>query len=178
MNRLIVWTLLALALLPVEAGALSSDRDQPMQIEADRVELDDAAGVSVYRGNVKVVQGTLVLTGDVMTVYTKGEQVEKVIMEGKPATYRQRPDGKDQDVRARALRMEYYTTPERVVLLGKAEVDQQGDKLRSERIDYDIASDKVRAGTQAPNERVRITIQPRKQNGTTARPGAEKSGKP
>ena len=151
----------ALILLPIDSGALSSDREQPMLIEADRAELDDSKGISIYRGNVKVTQGTLLLTGDIMTVYNKGNDVEKVIMEGQPATYQQRPDNKDKDVRARALHMEYYTNPEKIILIKQAEVEQEGDVLRSERIEYDVPTDKVNAGTDQPNERVRITIQPR-----------------
>ncbi|HHH44996.1 MAG TPA: lipopolysaccharide transport periplasmic protein LptA [Gammaproteobacteria bacterium] len=153
--------LLALSLIPASGWALSSDREQPMLIEADRAELDDTKGISIYRGNVKVTQGTLVLTGELMTVYNQGNDVEKVIMEGKPATYKQRPDNKDQDVRARAQHMEYFTNPEKIVLTGQAEVDQAGDVLRSERIVYDVPTDRVNAGTDQPNERVRITIQPR-----------------
>ena len=157
-NRLI-W--LALAALPFHSWALSSDRHQPMMIEADRVELDDAKGISVYRGRVRVSQGTLLLTGETMTVHNKGNRIEKVIMEGKPATYKQRPDNKDQDVHAKALHMEYYTDPEYVILLKQAVVEQQGDVLRSERIEYDVAKDKVSAGTNQPDERVHITIQPK-----------------
>lgn len=152
---------LAAGLIPVNGWALSTDRSKPMSIEADRVELNDGKGVSVYHGNVKVSQGTLRLTGDTMTVHNKGDKVEKVIMEGSPATYRQRPDNKDQDVRAHALRMEYFSDPEYIVLQKEAEVEQEGDKLRSERIEYDVARDKVNAGTNQPNERVHITIQPR-----------------
>jgi lipopolysaccharide export system protein LptA len=158
--------LMAALLLPGDGRALSSDRDQPMTIEADRVELDDAKGISTYHGNVKVTQGTLELTGERMTVYTKGNQVQKVIMLGDPATYRQRPDGKDEDVRAKSRRMEYYTNPEHVILLKAAEVWQSGDVLRSERIEYDIARDHVNAGTSQPDERVRITIQPRGRKGS------------
>lgn len=152
---------LATGLAPAVGWALSTDRNQPMSIEADRVELNDGEGISVYRGNVKVTQGTLMLTGDTMTVHNKGDDIEKVIMVGSPATYRQRPDGKDQDVRAKALRMEYFTNPEYIVLEKEAEVEQEGDRLRSERIEYDVARDKVNAGTNQPNERVLITIQPR-----------------
>jgi lipopolysaccharide export system protein LptA len=162
MNRSAYLSILMITLLlPLRGWALSTDRDQPMTIEADRVELDDAKGISTYHGNVKVTQGTLVLTGDLMTVHSKGSDVQKVIMLGNPATYRQRPDGKDEDVRAKSERMEYYTDPERVILLKQAEVLQRGDILRSERIEYDVASDQVNAGTSKPDERVRITIQPR-----------------
>jgi lipopolysaccharide export system protein LptA len=155
------WLWLTVGMAPGFCWALSTDRNQPMSIEADRVELDDGKGISVYHGNVKVTQGTLVLTGETMMVYNKGDQVDKVVMEGEPATYRQRPDNKDKDVRAKALRMEYYTDPEHIILLKEAEVEQEGDRLRSERIEYDVVKDKVKAGTNQPNERVRITIQPR-----------------
>ena len=153
--------MLTLCLLPSIGWSLSTDRNQPMSIEADRAELNDADGISVYSGNVKVIQGTLVLTGETMTVHNKGDEVDKVIMDGKPATYRQRPDNKDEDVRAKALRMEYYTNPEYIILLQQAEVEQEGDTLRSERIEYDVTKDKVNAGTDKPNDRVRIVIQPK-----------------
>jgi len=159
MNNLLF--LMVLTALPTVGWALSSDRQQPMMIEANRVELDDAKGVSIYRGRVKVEQGSLILTGETMTVHNKGNNIEKVIMEGTPATYQQRPDNKDQDVHAKALRMEYYTNPEHIILLKQAEVEQQGDVLRSERIEYDMAKDQVSAGTDQPDERVHITIQPK-----------------
>ena len=158
LNQLIF---VSFTVLPIVALGLSSDRQQPMMIEADRVELDDAKGISTYRGRVKVAQGTLLLTGETMTVHNKGNRIEKVIVEGKPATYQQRPDNKDQDVHAKALRMEYYTNPEHIILLKQAEVEQQGDVLRSERIEYDMVKDQVSAGTDQPDERVHITIQPK-----------------
>ena len=160
-RKTMAWIGLLLGGFPVYGWALSSDRNQPMVIEADRAELNDGEGISIYHGNVRVTQGTLVLTGETMTVYNKGDDVEKVVMDGTPATYKQRPDNKDRDVHAKALRMEYYTSPEYIIMLKQAEVEQEGDLLRSERIEYDVAKDKVNAGTDEPNERVRITIQPR-----------------
>ena len=160
-RKTMAWIGLLLGGFPVYGWALSSDRNQPMVIEADRAELNDGEGISIYHGNVRVTQGTLVLTGETMTVYNKGDDVEKVVMDGTPATYKQRPDNKDRDVNAKALRMEYYTSPEYIIMLKQAEVEQEGDFLPSERIEYDVAKDKVNAGTNEPNERVHITIQPR-----------------
>lgn len=164
MTRIAHLALFAALAFPSWCQALSSDRDQPMMIEADRVELDDATGISVYTGNVKVTQGTLILTGDRMTVQNKGGDVDKVLMDGSPATYKQRPDGKEHDVHAKSKHMEYFTNPERVILTEQAEVDQAGDVLRSERIVYDVVKDQVNAGTDQPNDRVIITIQPKPKN--------------
>jgi len=170
MTRIAPLALLIALTLPSLSHALSTDRDQPMMIEADRVELDDAKGVSVYSGNVKVTQGTLMLTGDRMVVYNKGSDIEKVLMNGSPATYKQRPDGKEHDVHARSKRMEYFTDPEHIILLEQAEVNQAGDVLRSERIVYDVVKDQVNAGTDQPNDRVIITIQPKPKKDNKATP--------
>lgn len=153
--------LLALATLPATGMALSEDSHQPMLIEADSAELDDKNGVSTYRGNVKVTQGTLVLTGATLTVYNQDDDINKVIVTGSPATYRQRPDGKKEDIHAKAQRMEYYRSPEKIILTTEAVVEQGGDILRSERIVYDIGNDQVVAGGDKPGQRVRITLQPK-----------------
>lgn len=146
-----------------QAQALTSDREQPMYVEADRADIDDQRGVSVYRGNVKITQGTLVLTAAELTVHSKDSDIIKAIAVGQPATYRQRPDGKEQDVEAQALRMEYFAVDQKIILIDKAEVRQGGDTFRSDRINYDIAKDVVNAGASAdsPGDRVRITIQPK-----------------
>ena len=40
-----LWIFMALAVLPGYSWALSSDREKPMLIEADRAELDDGKGI-------------------------------------------------------------------------------------------------------------------------------------
>lgn len=158
---------------PQQGWALSSDRQQPMHIEADQAELDEQKGVSIYTGNVQVTQGTLVLTGDTMTVYNVDEDIERVIMLGQPATYRQRPDGKDEDMHAKSLRMEYFATPERIILLREAVAWQGKNVFRSDRIVYDVALDRVNAGNASGDQRVRITLQPKPQPETQTTPESE-----
>ena len=170
----LLWAVLVLTAPP--CLALAGDRDQPMLIEADRAELDDVRGVSIYRGKVKVTQGSMVLAGDTITVYSKGSDVTRVVVEGSPATYRQRPDGKDKDVFAKARHMEYTRDPDKVILVGDAEVTQAGDVLRSDRIVYDITHDKVEAGGTESGQRVRITLQPKPK--PSPKPEAESEPEP
>ncbi|MFN2308500.1 MAG: lipopolysaccharide transport periplasmic protein LptA [Gammaproteobacteria bacterium] len=153
--------LLIAPLLSGPAHALSTDRNQPMDVEADRAQIDDARGVSVYRGNVLIVQGSLRLTADELTLHTRDGTIIKAIATGGPATYRQRPDGKDQDVVAEALKLEYFADQQRLILTDQASIRQAGDSFRSQRIDYDIGADVVKAGASSPKDRVRITIQPK-----------------
>ena len=49
---------------PWAVMAMTGDREQPIHIEADSVDIDDKKGVSIYRGNVRMTQGSIVLTAD------------------------------------------------------------------------------------------------------------------
>jgi lipopolysaccharide export system protein LptA len=52
----------------------STSSDQPIDIEADNLEVDDAVNTAIFRGNVKVTQGEMILVTAVLTVtYTEGE---------------------------------------------------------------------------------------------------------
>ena len=77
---------LLLAIMPFSALGLSSDRNQPMTIEADRATLNEKTGNSVYEGNVHVQQGSLVLQGSKMTVQLNDNTIGKIILTGSPAT--------------------------------------------------------------------------------------------
>lgn len=166
-----------LALLyTVAAGALSSDKDQPIHIEADRADLDERRGISVYRGGVVMTRGTLRITGDEITLYVRDDTVRKAVAVGTPATYRQRPDGREEDIRAEARRMEYHAEQNKVILLGGALLQQGGNMFRSERIEYDLARDVVNAGGGTGNERVRVIIQPRERGERDIPSGREGDG--
>lgn len=158
-------TLLLLFSLGLAGGAhaLSSDKDQPLNIDADTVEIDDKAGVSVYKGNVVATQGTLVLDADIVTVYSPQRELDKAIAEGNPARYKQRPDNKDEDVRAKAQRMEYYAHKEKLILLEGGHLWQGQDEFTGNRIEYDTRRDVVNASmSSSGKERVHIIMQPRK----------------
>ena len=138
--------LLSCLLASMAAPALSTDKDQPIEVEADEAELDDLNDVSIYRGNVIVTQGSIHMTGDVMTVYSKGgDELDYIIIEGSPATYRQLPDDSTVPNQARARRMEYHETKNLVVLIEDAWVKQDTSTLVGERIEYNTELSRVKA---------------------------------
>ena len=107
MMRLLQTSLL-LFWLPISAWALPSDRDQPINIEADHAQMDDASGVAQYKGDAILTQGTLRIEGDVITFYyDENKQLKKAVAEGKLATYKQVHKQGEEPVRAKALRMDY-----------------------------------------------------------------------
>lgn len=165
-------------ILALPAFALSTDKDQPIEVEADTAELDDIKNVSIYRGNVIVTQGSIRMTGDVMTVYqTDTDDLDHLIVEGKPATYKQLPDDSPIYDEAEALRMEYHEIRNKVILTSQAVVKQEGLRFSGDRIEYDTELSKVKAWsnpsaepadtaspTGAPRERVKIIIKKKDAN--------------
>ncbi|MBI3344337.1 MAG: lipopolysaccharide transport periplasmic protein LptA [Gammaproteobacteria bacterium] len=163
-------TLLA-ACCAAPAFALSSDKEQPINVEADSVEIDHKQGVSVYKGNVTLTQGSIHLDADIVTLYSRNNDIEKAFAEGKPAHYRQRPDGKQEDVRAQSQRMEYYTGTGKLILLEGAHVWQEQNQFSGNRIEYDVERSVVNASmAKSGKERVRVIIQPKKKSSGPAPP--------
>lgn len=149
---------LGLALHLTPAWALKDDEKQPMRIEADQVELDEAKSTSVYVGNVQVSQGSMRLTADHVTVYHhEDRRVKYIIALGQPATYRQLLEGEEGEVQAFAKRMDYNAEKDELILTEEALLIQGTDRLSSERIIYDRARERMRAGGSG---RVNITITP------------------
>ena len=148
-------------LLAGTAGALSTDRQQPLQIDADKADIDPQRGISTYRGNVQLTRGSMQLVADEVVVKHDGGKVHLVTASGTPANYQQRSD-KQQLIRARAQRIEYNINTGQLLLLKQAELHQDSNVFASERIVYDSVNDRVNAGANAasPRDRVHITIQP------------------
>jgi lipopolysaccharide export system protein LptA len=72
----------------VPFGGLSHDASQPVEITAERLDLDQAAGTAVFTGAVKVGQGTLRLAADRVEVFyadtaaTGTGRVERMVANG------------------------------------------------------------------------------------------------
>ncbi len=141
--------------------ALSGDKDQPVELAADSVDLDEGRQVSVYKGDVDLRQGSMRLRADQVTIQHRGRKPKRLVAVGRPVRFEQ-DTGKGK-VTARARRVEYQVDAETLTLIGDAVLVQNGDTLKSDRIVYDRVHHKVKAGAAAKGrQRVRITIQPGK----------------
>src|SRR5690554_3619055 len=167
MRRIRVLFLALLTGIAAPAVAQSSDSSQPIRIQADSATLDDRKNVAIYTGNVIITQGSMRLTGArvTLTLDNAGE-VQKLVSNGSPATFRQTPAGGKQ-VDARAQTIEYHADTERVVLIQNAFLEQAGNTFQGQRVNYDIQRKVVDAGRAIAEEgdsaeRIEIVIQPRK----------------
>ncbi len=153
---------LALLCLAGSVMALDSDRQQPIYIDADRVELDEAKGLNTYTGAVVVVQGTMQINSDTLVIHTENRKPTRYVANGKPARYKQQPN----DVVATSRQMEYVIGEKKLYLRGDAHITRQGDVFQGDQLVYDTVRDLV-TGSGGEGGRIRMIIQPQR--------GAEKA---
>jgi lipopolysaccharide export system protein LptA len=157
---------LSLGLFTQRAAAVTGDDQQPMLIEADTVEVDEAKGTSFYVGRVQVDQGTMRLLADQVTVHHRSDRrIKFIIARGNPAAYKQQMDGDQGEVQAFAKRMDYDAERDELVLTEEALLIQGTDRITSDRIVYDRARARMQAGGSG---RVKITFTPDTKNGAPA----------
>jgi len=171
--------LAAASLAPMAASARSSDRNQPMNVDADSSNCSTADdGPCVLTGNVKAVQGTLVINAAKADIRRAGGDISTVQLTGSQATIKQELDD-GSPFNGRANKIDYDMPKDTVVLTGNAFVDKAGDTIKSERIVYNMKSGQVESG--GTGGRVSMQLQPKnKDAGAAPAPSAPKpaAGKP
>lgn len=152
---------LALALLPITLLGASNDKKQPIQVEADSLEIRDSDNISIYSGNVRLAQGSLLIHSDRLVMHFNDEK-ELVLMEmtGKPATFRQLNDEQN-EMLGQADKLVYHETESLLVLQGNARFSNKGDTIESSSIRINTETDYIEAASTEPDERVRMIIQPK-----------------
>lgn len=151
MKLLVIPLGLALLLAAINCRALTSDRHQSIHIQADSAVVDDKTGLSSYKGNVVVNQGTLQITAGEIQVTSKGNHVTKVVASsnkktGKLAHYQQLPDDSKQLVQADAQQITWLVEERQLQLDGNATIRQSRDSSFSgAMIHYDVDNGTVTA---------------------------------
>lgn len=132
-------SLLLLMLLAAHAGlsfAEKSDRQQPMQMEADRVTVDDASQTSTFEGNVQMRQGTLLIEATKIVVVQDNKGYSQMTATGLPAHFRQKRDLVNEYAEGYGERIVYDSLAETANFYGQARVKREGDDVRGEHIIY------------------------------------------
>ena len=157
--------ILTAALVSPQLQALPSDRDKPIHISSDNADIDDAKGIAIYRGDVIMTQGTTKLTGDIITIYSKERQIQRLVSKGgkELAYYEEQQEGDKGLLKAWAVTIDYMLANNKIELIEKARLTQNGDTFTGDQIDYDQAREVVNAkgGTTTQSKgRVQMVIQP------------------
>jgi lipopolysaccharide export system protein LptA len=167
--RILIQTAVAIPLLfalTTPCRAERADRDQPIQLEADQVTIDDIGQTSTFTGNVKLTQGTMQLLGDKINVSRKEGGFKLVNIYGNTASFRQKREGLEEFIEGYGEHIEYDTRNATVDFYGRARVKRALDEVRGEHITYSMKTETFQvsgapASPDTPAQRVRAVLLPK-----------------
>jgi lipopolysaccharide export system protein LptA len=168
-KHLLLFIIFLTANLSLIAHAEKADKDQPIELEADTVTVNDAKKVSVYTGNVILTQGTLVIHADKLVVREDAGGFQHGTSYGNPTTFKQKREGKNEYMEGSAERIEYDGRMDKIQLYTKAWVKRAEDIVHGDYIMYDanaeysevIGGGPKSATSATPTGRVKAIIQPK-----------------
>jgi len=153
------------------AHAEKADKEKPTQIEANKMSSDETRRLTIFEGNVLLTKGTMTVRADRIVVRQDAEGYQYATATGAPVRFRQRLDPKDGQeavwMDGEALRIEVDDKKQTIELHEKARVTRGGDEVQGALIFVDQRSDfySVSAGKDAPDGRVKATLQPKSEPG-------------
>lgn len=170
MTRLSIAKLLIvkLSLLSMVALALPSDRDLPIQGNADDTQVNTATGVVTLNGNAHVWQGNLQIYAETMIIETEQQtsQLTYLSAKGNPARYIDLPNADQDKIEVTGSHIEYFPEQNLIVTTGNARINQGGNQASGERIEYNadtgvmsIQSKRSVSGNEA-DDQAELIIQP------------------
>ena len=153
------------------ADARTSDRSQPMDIEAARQVCGFGANdTCTMTGNVTISQGSLNIVAAKAVIEQSGGDPSRALLSG-GVTLRQAMDDGNQ-INAKSSNVDYNLKTEVVVFTGNVVITQQRGTLNGQRVVYNMKTGQVESGGYG-NGRVKMRILPKSAQGTSA-PAAPK----
>ncbi|HEY0332474.1 MAG TPA: lipopolysaccharide transport periplasmic protein LptA [Stenotrophomonas sp.] len=152
--------LAAALLLPFAVFAKTTDRNQPMNIDAATSDcnLVDDDGRCRFTGNVVITQGTLEIRADTADLFRVGGEADRVVLTGKPATMKQLMDD-GSPMNARADNIEYKVREDTIILTGNYSIESPRGSNAGQRMVYNTRTGNMQSG--GDGTRVRTVIQPK-----------------
>lgn len=133
-------------LIACTANAEKADQDKPVILEAEKVSVNDVKQVYELNGQVLLIKGSIIVTGEDGRIAVDPEGYEFVDVKGNSeatASFRQRREGPaDEFMQGRGTQVTYDAKTELLTLTGNASLKrllnmQMLDQLKGWRIEYD-----------------------------------------
>lgn len=148
---------LLLAASPLQA--LKTDRQQPLEVNADSTDGTLGDGLATLRGQVEIRQGTLFIRADVANVTKTEGRVRHIELTGAPVHLEQEIEEQGL-VTAQAARIEYEVASGIVTLTGAADVVHPQYHISGERLVYDMNAQHFQGSGGDTEGRIQIRLDP------------------
>lgn len=148
--------------LSLTAQALPTDRSQAIEIQSEEALRIEPKGLTEYKGDVLIVQGSMEIRADQVNVYNDENRVLKIVCIGRPAQFQQRPKVDSPLIVAKGGTITYSLEQDIIILSDGASLVQDDATLTGERIEYDLKKEIIRA-KGSDGDRIRMVIPPNQQ---------------
>jgi len=175
------------------AFALSTDHDQPMDVNANYMRTDQNkttnpdVSTTFLKGDVRITQGSIKTHSDEATIYqdntnkaakssdaaadTNNSKIKRVLMTGHPAHMEQLHDDDCSLMTADAETIDYHTDTDVADLKGHVNVIQKGKgEFHGEYMIYNTKTGEMQSGDNSPQSRVVMRIEPKNAEPATTSP--------
>ena len=148
-----------LLLMPASLLALKSDRQQPLEVNADATDGTLGDGMATLKGNVEIRQGTMLIKSDIAEVEKVDGKVRRFELNGNPVHLQQEIEEEGLVV-AEARKVEYIVATGIVTLSGAADVVHPQYHISGEVLEYDMNTQHFKGSGGDNNGRIRIRMDP------------------
>lgn len=137
-----------------------------ISINADYAERNEKTGLTEYRGNVVIRQGTILIEADKIIIYSTDNKVIRVACFGTPAGYQQHSKDDQEILIARAENIDYLIADDTLNLKTNASLIRNGTSIKGDTITYDLAQGtwNAKGDEQGAQKRIQLVIPPFSQN--------------
>lgn len=151
------------------AWAKSSDRNQPMDIDAGRQQGSfESNSTNTLSGGVHITQGSLDIRSGVAVITLAGGEPSRAVFTGSPVVLKQQMDD-GTPMTAQANKVDYNLKTEVVVFTGNVEIVQPRGTMSGQRVVYNLSTGRVDSGGEG-NGRVKMRIMPKNAQQQPAQP--------
>jgi len=155
--------------------ALETDRQQPLEINANATDGTLGDGITTMRGNVEIRQGTLHITADEAEVKKAEGRVQSVTFRGKPAFLEQEIEEQGL-VKATANTIHYQVANGLVTLTGNADVQHPQYQISGDVLIYDLKAQHFEGSSSKDgNGRIHIRLDPEVLDKTSGKTAPDKN---
>lgn len=141
--------------------ALPSDRTRPIDINADRISLNQATGMTVYEGHVTLTQGSLHIEADKITASTLAHGIRQIDAYGMPARFRELPIRGQPEIIGSARHLIYSAERHVLILKKHVRVRQGQDSFTGASMHYDLTTQQLEATGSTREGRIHTVITPK-----------------
>jgi lipopolysaccharide export system protein LptA len=145
--------------LPSPLPALQTDRQQPLEVNADTTDGTLGDGMATLKGNVEIRQGSLLIQANIAEVEKVDGRVRRFELNGTPVHLQQEIENEGL-VSAQALKIDYVVATGIVTLTGAADVVHPQYHISGEVLEYDMNTQHFKGSGGDSNGRIRIRLDP------------------